>query len=100
LAGRQGEAMRMETQNDRSEANPPIAVDLTARVLEAGHVQIDAVLWQGSPLAVVARPRVVVKLNDMALFARVDAETSRRTTLVVSPSLFDLPPSQTRPTQQ
>lgn len=100
MAGRQGEAMRMETQNDRSEANPPIAVDLTARVLEADHVQIDAVLWQGSPLAVVAQPRIVVKLNDMALFERVDPETSRRTTLVVSPRLFDLPPSQTRPPPQ
>jgi beta-lactamase regulating signal transducer with metallopeptidase domain len=96
MAGRQGEAMRMETQGDGSEASPPMAVDLTARVLEAGQVQIDAVLWQGRPLAVVARPRLVVKLNETGMVEQLDAGTSRRTTLVVLPSLFELPPSQNR----
>lgn len=91
LAGRAGEKMRMENRGDGTDARPPMALDLTALVLEPGKVQIDAVLWQGQPLAVVAKPRIVVKLNEPGMVEQLEPGTNSRTTLVVVPSLFERP---------
>jgi beta-lactamase regulating signal transducer with metallopeptidase domain len=91
MAGRAGERMRMENPGDGSDARPPMALELTARVLEPGKVQVDAVLWQGRPLAVVAKPRVVVKLNEPGMVEQLEPGTNSRMTLVVVPSLFERP---------
>jgi len=91
MAGRQGETMRMDNQGDGSDANPPMALDLTARVVDPGKVQIDAVIWQGRPLAVIARPRLILKLNEPGMVEQLEPGTNRRTSLVVVPSLFERP---------
>jgi hypothetical protein len=91
MAGRQGEPMRMDNPGDGSDANPPMALDLTARVVDPGKVQIDAVIWQGRPLAVIARPRLILKLNEPGMVEQLEPGTNRRTSLVVVPSLFDRP---------
>ena len=91
LAGRQGEPMRLDNPGDGSEANPPLALDVTARVVNPGTVLIDAVLWQGRPLAVIARPRLMLKLNEPAMVEQLEPGTSRRISLVVVPSLFERP---------
>lgn len=91
MAGRAGERMRMENPGDGSEARPPMALELTARVTKPGKVQVDAVLWQGRPLAVVAKPRIVVKLNEPGMVEQLEPGTNSRTTLVVVPSLFERP---------
>lgn len=91
MAGRAGERMRMENPGDRSNARPPMALDLTGRILEPGKVQIDAVLWQGQPLAVVSKPRIVVKLNEPGMVEHLEPGKNSRTTLVVVPSLFERP---------
>ena len=81
----------MENPGDRSNARPPMALDLTGRILEPGKVQIDAVLWQGQPLAVVSKPRIVVKLNEPGMVEHLEPGKNSRTTLVVVPSLFERP---------
>ena len=91
MAGRAGERMRMENAGDASEARPPMALELTARMTEPGKVQVDAVLWQGRPLAVVSKPRIVVKLNEPGMVEQLEPGTNSRTTLVIVPSLFERP---------
>jgi beta-lactamase regulating signal transducer with metallopeptidase domain len=91
MAGRQGEPMRMDNPGDGSDANPPMALDLTARVVDPGKVQIDAVIWQGRPLAVIARPRLILKLNEPGMVEQLEPGTNRRTSLVVVPSLVERP---------
>ena len=91
MAGRAGERMRMENTGDAREARPPMALELTARMTEPGKVQVDAVLWQGRPLAVVAKPRIVVKLNEPGMVEQLEPGTNSRTTLVIVPSLFERP---------
>jgi hypothetical protein len=91
LAGNQGEPMRLDYPGDGSDANPPLALDLTARVVDPGKVQVDAVIWVGRPLAVTARPRLVLMLNEPAMVEQIEPGTHRRTSLVVVPSLFERP---------
>lgn len=89
LAGPQGEPMRLHNPGDGSDANPPLALDVTARLVEPGKVQIDAVIRQGRPLAVMARPRLVLGLNAPGMVEQLEPGTNRRTSLVVVPSLFE-----------
>ncbi len=89
LAGPQGERMRLDNPGDGSNANPPLALDVTARVVGADKVQIDAVIWQGRPLAVIARPRLLLHQNEPGMVEQLEPGTNHRTTLVVVPSLFE-----------
>lgn len=91
LAGRQGEPMRLDNPGDGSDANPPLALDVKARVVSPGNVLIDAVIWQGRPLAVIAQPRLMLKLNEPGMVEQLEPGTNRRISLVIVPSLFDRP---------
>jgi beta-lactamase regulating signal transducer with metallopeptidase domain len=89
LAGHQGEPMRLDNPGDGSDANPPLALDLTARVVDPGKVQVDAVIWEGRPLAVIARPRLILTIGEPAMVEQTEPGTSRRISLVVVPSLIE-----------
>jgi hypothetical protein len=91
LAGRQGDPMRLDYPGDGSDAGPPLALDLTARIVDPGKVQIDAVIWEGRPLAVTARPRLILTLNEPGMVEQIVPATNRRISLVVVPSLFERP---------
>lgn len=91
LAGRQGEAMRLENPGDGSDGNPPLALELTARLIDPGKVQIDTVIWEGRPLAVTARPRLVLKLDEPGMVENIEPGTNRRFSLVIVPSMAQRP---------
>jgi len=91
LAGRQGEAMRLDNPGDGSDGNPPLALELTARLVDPGKVQIDTVIWEGRPLAVTARPRLVLKLDDPGMVEHIESGSNRRVSLVIVPSLAERP---------
>ncbi|MEK8047409.1 M56 family metallopeptidase [Ideonella margarita] len=91
LAGRDGQTMHLDHPGDGSDANPPMALDLTAHVVAPGRVRIDAVMWEGRPLAVVSRPVMLMPLDEPGLIENVDAARGTRTSLVVVPSVVKLP---------
>jgi beta-lactamase regulating signal transducer with metallopeptidase domain len=89
LAGRQGEPMRLDYPGDGSDANPPLALDLTARLVESGKVRIEAVIWEGRPLVVAERASLVLHLNDPGMVEKIEPGTQHRISLVVVPGLAD-----------
>ena len=90
LQGRQGETMRVDKDGngDGAEAGPPLSLEVAARVLPSGAVRVDAVMREGTPLAVTARPQLVMPMNEPALVEHVaEDDPTRRTRLLVVPNL-------------
>jgi hypothetical protein len=81
--------MRLDNPGDGSDVNPPLALDLTARITDTGQVMVDSVIWEGRPLAEVARPKLLVNMNEPAMVEHVDAATNHRVSVVVVASRFD-----------
>lgn len=89
LAGPQRQPMRMAVAGGGGDGHPGLALEVTARQLDAQRVLIEAVLQEGVPLAVTARPRLVIHLGEPALVEQVDPATRRRTSVVFVPRLAD-----------
>jgi len=89
VVGYQGVPIRMGNSGDGSDASPPMGLEMTSQLIDQGKVQIDAVIGQGHPLAVVARPHLIINPGASGVVRQTEPGTNRRVGPVVAPSLFE-----------